>query len=59
MPGVVDGVRGQFVSAAETIVGIDRLDVQSEQFSLLAGDNEGYGSVGAEDVPEDVSEERK
>ena len=36
-----------------------RLNVESEQLSLLAGDDEGKGGVGAEGIPEDVSEERK
>ena len=59
MPGVVDRVQGRFVSAVEMIVGVDRLDMESEQFSLLAGDDEGKGSVGAEGIPEDVSKKRK
>ena len=41
------------------IVKVDRLDVEGEQLSLLAGDDEGKGGVGAEDVPEDIAEERK
>ena len=41
------------------IVGVDRLDVESKSLSLLAGDNEGKGGVGAEGIPEDVSEKHK
>ena len=41
------------------IVGVDRLDMEGEQLSLLTSDDEGKGGVGAEDIPEDVSEKRK
>ena len=59
VPGVVDGMRGRFVSAAETIVGVDRLDVEGEEFSFPMRDDEGCGSVGAEGIPKDVTEECK
>ena len=59
MPGVVDGVRGLFVSAAETIVGVDGLDVECEDFSFLARDDERQGGIGTEDIPEDIAEENK
>ena len=41
VPGVVDGVRGQFISTMETVVRVDGFDVESEQFSLLVCDDEG------------------
>ena len=40
----------------ETIVGVNGLDVECEEFSFLMSDNEGQGGVGAEDIPEDVAE---
>ena len=41
----------------ETIIGVNRLDVECEEFSFLASDNEGSGGVGAETVPKDIAEE--
>ena len=41
MPGVVDGMGGRFISTAETIVGVGGLDVECEEFSFLASDDEG------------------
>ena len=43
----------------ETIVGVNRLNVECEELSFLMRDDEGYGGVGTEDVPEDVAEEGK
>ena len=54
MPSVVNGVRGGLVSAAKTKVGVNRLDVECNNFSSLASDDEGEGDVGTEGVPEDV-----
>ena len=34
MPGVVNGVRGQFISATEMIVGVNGLDVEREAWML-------------------------
>ena len=59
IPGVVNGVRGRFVAAMETIVRVDGFDVECEEFSFLTSDDEGQGGVGAEDVPEDVAEKSK
>ena len=41
---------------AKTKVGVDRLDVKHDDFSVLAGDDEGESDVGTEGVPEDVCE---
>ena len=59
VPGVVNGVQGRFVSATEMIIGVNRLDVESEEFSFLMSNDEGYGGVGAEDIPEDIAEKSK
>ena len=59
MPGVVDGMGGRFITATEMIVGIDGLDVECEEFLFATSNGEGYGGVGAEDVPQDIAEESK
>ena len=41
MPGVVNGVRGQFISATETIIRINGFNVEGEEFSFPASDNKG------------------
>ena len=41
------------------IIGVDGFDVEGEQFSLLVCDDEGKGGVGAEGIPENISEEHK
>ena len=56
MPSIINGMGGRFVSAVETIVGVNRLNVECEELSFLMRDDEGYGGVGTEDVPEDVAE---
>ena len=41
----------------ETIVGVDRFDVECEEFSFLARDDEGKGGIGTKNIPEDIAEE--
>ena len=41
----------------EMIVGVDRLDVECKEFLFLMSDDEGYGGVGTEDIPEDIAKE--
>ena len=59
MLGIVGGVQSQFITAAKTIVGVNRLDVECEEFSFLTSDDEGQGGVGAENIPEDVAKKSK
>ena len=38
-------------------VRVDRFDVEADDLSVLAGNDEGKGDVGTESVPEDVSKQ--
>ena len=41
----------------ETIVGVDRLNVECEEFLFLTRNDEGKGGVGTQDIPKDIAEE--
>ena len=54
MPGVVNGVRGRLISAMKTKVGVDGFDVETEDLSVLAGNDKGKSDVGTKRVPENI-----
>ena len=54
MPGIVNGVRGRFISAMKTKVRVDGFNVEAGDLSALVGNDEGKGDVGTKCVPEDV-----
>ena len=56
MPGIVDGVRGGFISSTKMKVRVDGLDVEGENFVLAVSESESEGDIGTKDVPEDVGE---
>ena len=41
VPSIVDRVRGRFITTAETIIGVDRFNVECEEFSFLTRNDEG------------------
>ena len=43
----------------ETIVGVNRFNVECEEFSFPTSDNKGEGGVSTKDIPEDVAKEGK
>ena len=54
VPGVINGVRGQLISATKTKVGVDGFDVETEYLSVLAGNDKGKSDVGTKRVPENI-----
>ena len=53
---IVWGLRGRFISATETKVGVNRFNVKGDDFVSATSESKGESDIGTEGVPEDIGE---